>query len=99
MKTIAKTTSAIMLMDPYQRQELDETPHLVTWNHFFEARTGKGQIKILASNIPDSATDEDLQAFLKDSGTEELAIASFVSQFEEPKKAAPKAPRKKAESE
>lgn len=71
-------------MDPQTKEFITNAPRVVVWSHFLEARTGKGQLKILASDLPELATDEDFQAFLADSDQkEDLAVASFVSQFEE----------------
>lgn len=99
MKAIAKTADPIMLIDPQTREILTmDKPSVVTWTQFLEARTGKGQIKILASGLPDEASDAEFQKFLAEAdGKEELAVESFKSTFEEekPKPAAKKPAAKK----
>lgn len=96
MKVIAKTTTNIMLVDPVTKAILEQSPpRVVPWSVFFEARTGRGQIKILANDLPNEASDEEFQEFLKDSKDETLAVASFVSVFEEPEPAPKKKPTTK----
>lgn len=108
MKSIIKTKSAIMLVDPVTQEIVEETPHVVTWTSFLEARTGKGQIAVLKSDLPRSANDDDFQQFLTDAEDETLAVASYASSFEvsepegepkpkpEPEPDAPKAAAKKS---
>ena len=85
MKAIAKTTKPIMLIDPVTKEVLEQgAPTLVTWTHFFEARTGAGQIKVLAGDLPDTAEDKDFQEFLRDADNETLAVAAYISMFEAP---------------
>jgi hypothetical protein len=82
MKSIIKTIGAISLMDPQTKEFITNAPRVAVWSHFLEARTGKGQLKVLAADLPKEATDEDFQAFLAESDQrEDLAVASFVSQF------------------
>lgn len=79
MKAILKTKGAFELYDSSTREHIGETPKLVTWTMFFETRTGKGQVEVLASDIADDAKAEDFEAFLKDAENEELAVAAFLS--------------------
>lgn len=81
MKVIAQTTTEIMLLDPVTREIIScDRPYVVTYTPFFEARTGKGEIRILTNGLPDGAIDEEFVNFLKDSdGDVELAVAAFVS--------------------
>jgi hypothetical protein len=97
LKVIAQTTSSILLMDPINRDTISyDKPTVVTWGHFFEARAGKGQIKTLASNLPDEASNEEFQEYLKEAeGKIDLAVASFISQFEEEEEAEKPTPPKK----
>lgn len=81
-KRIVQATGSFMLMDPMTHDlVVEERPTVVTWSTFFEARTGAGQIKVLATDVPDEATDTDLEAFLRDAGNVELGLAAFLSQF------------------
>lgn len=83
MKVIAKTTSAINLIEPMTRELLEEIPRVVHWSQFLESRTGKGQIKVLASDLPDEATDKEFQGFLDESdGDVDLAVEAYKSTFE-----------------
>lgn len=84
MKVIAKTTSPIMLVDPVSRAILEQDPpRVVPWSNFFESRTGKGQIKILGSDLPPEASDEEFQKYLAEAEDLELAVAAYVSSFGE----------------
>ncbi|MCG7628998.1 hypothetical protein MHM88_14395 [Epibacterium sp. MM17-32] len=101
MKAIAKTSQSIMLVDPQTREILThDKPSVVTWTQFLEARTGKGQIKILASDLPTEASDTEFQKFLAEAdGKEDLAVEAYLSTFaeenEKPKPAAKKPAAKK----
>lgn len=98
MKAIAITTSPIMLIDPQTRQILThDKPSLITWTQFLEARTGKGEIKILASNVPDEADANEFDDYLKEAENVDLAVAAFMSSFEEKEEEAPK-PKGKAKT-
>lgn len=100
MKNIVKVTGAFMLIDPQTKDYIEERPHVVTWTQFLEARTGKGQIKILAANLPDEASDIEFQRYLDEAEDVDLAVASYVSSFEETEEEAKPKPRsrsKKAE--
>ena len=84
MKIIAKTTGPFALLDSLTRDLLEEhTPSLVTMTNFIESRIAKGEIKVLASNLPNDADPEEFKTFLQDSGNVTLAVASFVSKFED----------------
>jgi len=83
MKVIAKTTKPINLIDPQHRDLLEETPHVVVWTQFKEARTGAGQIKVLAADLPMEASDEDFQKYLVEAEDVDLAVAAYVSSFED----------------
>lgn len=94
MKTIAKTSQPIMLIDPQTNEYLvHDTPAVVTWTQFFESRTGRGQITVLKGGLPDEASDAEFQKYLADSESEELAVAAYAASFEPAveEKPAPKA--------
>lgn len=93
MKVIAETIGNIELMDSVHRDVLPwDRPAIITWSNFWESRTGKGQIKVIQPNLPDAASDEEFQDYLREAENVDLAVASFVSKFEEPK---PKPPPQK----
>lgn len=88
MKAIAYTTSNFELYDPTTREVIQEVPRVIEWTRFYESRTGAGQIKILASDLPDEADDAVFQEFLKEAESEDgdtvaLAVAAYLSSFEE----------------
>jgi hypothetical protein len=83
MKAIAKTKMPINLIDPQHHDLLEETPRVVIWTHFKEARTGAGQIKVLAADLPDEANDEEFQKYLTDAEDVDLAVAAYVSSFDD----------------
>lgn len=93
MKVIARTREAIMLIDPTTGAEVaNDRPYVVAFTPFFEARTGKGEIEVLETGLPDEATDAEFQVYLKDSdGNVDLAIAAFLSKGEPEAKPKPKA--------
>lgn len=106
MKRIVETTGSFMLVDPtYGGIIWDDRPCVVKWSSFFEARTGAGEIRVLHTDLPEEATDEEFLEYLNDAGKADLAVASFVSKFTESKptpqtKKTPKAkPAKEAEEE
>jgi len=97
MKVIAKTTGPFMLMDTQTNDLLvDYEPRVVTWTQFKEARSGKGQIKSLASNLPNEANDADFQEYLAEAGDEDLAVASYVSALSPEPEPKPKPKPKRA---
>jgi len=83
MKVIAKTTGAFELYDPNNREVMQVQPRVVEWTQFYESRTGAGQIKVLASNLPEEATDAAFQKFLEEAESEPLAVAAYLSLFED----------------
>lgn len=93
MKAIVKTKGAYELFDSSTREHIQQTPRVITWTQFFESRAGAGQILVLHSGLPDTAQDAEFQSFLAEAEEEDLAVAAFVSTFEEPKEE-PKAPPK-----
>lgn len=106
MKVLVETTSSIMLVDPLSGDVLPwNRPAVMRWTTFLDTRTGLGQVKVLANEIPDDATDEDWEGFWNDSDQEkDLAVASFMSAVKPepkpaPKKAAPKRQSKKQAEE
>ena len=96
MKSLLKTTSPIHLVDPCNGQEIHwNRPTVVVHTSFIDSRMSAGDLKLINAEVPDEATDEDFLKFWKDSERdEELAVASFVSSFQEQEKevAEPKAP-------
>lgn len=81
MKTIVKANGMLNLLEPVTGEFISESrAHCVTWTPFLEARTGAGQLTVLASNLSNDATDAELEAVLQESD-EELAVAFMVSTY------------------
>lgn len=101
MKVLIETTGEFMLVDPHVRFEIPaDRPSVAQPTPFIHDRAARGQIRILATDLPANTTDEDFLGFWMESdGEQELAVASYLSQFEVEEKPAPKRGRgrKKAE--
>lgn len=95
MKLIVTTTGSFSLMDFTQKVDINKgKPTVVKSTHFIQERLGMGHLKLLAQ-ISDDATQEEMLAYLTDSeGDVELAVAAYLSKFDEPTPAA--APKAKA---
>ena len=80
-KVLAETTKPIMLLEPTSGQMLGhDRPYVIDYSSFFESRTGKGEIRIIEAELPDTATDKEFEECLKASdGDVALAVASFIS--------------------
>jgi hypothetical protein len=95
MKILAETTGDFMLTDLSTGHDLQSTrPSVIARSYFIDSRIALGQVTKIA-DVPDEATDEEFLAFWIDSGDRELAIASFLSKFDENAPAAPKARKAK----
>lgn len=82
MKVIVKAADGINLIDPHTRVVIDQTPILTPWTEFLNKHAGAGHLLILASKLPDTASPAEFQAYLKDSGDEELAVEAFKASLE-----------------
>ena len=79
-KVIAKTSGAFELFDLGTKVTLSVSPSLVPWTHFLEARAGRGEVEVLANNLPMSADPAEWLEFLAECKDDlDLAIASFVA--------------------
>lgn len=104
MKLIVTTTRPIVLIDPNNSHVISQRPSITPSNQFIVARIGLGDVKILASELPDEATNEELQKFLSNSDEDyELAVQAYMSKFapvkmegEKSEDKAPKASTEKA---
>lgn len=92
MKLIVETTGAFMLLDPYTRDEIDAIrPSVVRATPFIQERTAASQIKVLATDLPEDASDADFLEYWKENKKSAVdAYLSAVLPEPEPKKAAPK---------
>lgn len=83
MKAIVETTSNIMLVDAGTKDFLPEDrPAVMTMTQFLQTRIGKGDVRVLAADLPNEANDADFVEYLKDAEKTDLAIASYVSSFQ-----------------
>jgi hypothetical protein len=105
MKIIVKTTGSFSLYDPETLEPVNkERPHLVSNSQFFLLRMAAGQLKLLADNLPEHASDKDWADCLKQcDGDLELALEAFKAEMlaKTPKKEtkAERKAREKAEKE
>lgn len=84
-KLLVETTGEFLLQDTFHpsRQIVQEhRPSVVEKTSFIEQRLAGGQIKLLALNLKDEASDEEFEKYFAESeGDIELAISSFVAAF------------------
>jgi hypothetical protein len=81
---LVETTSDILLVDPHSGDLIENNrPSVVAWTSFVEARIGVGQIRLIAGRLIETATDEEfLKYFAECEGNLDLAVESFLSEFE-----------------
>lgn len=86
MKAILKPIGDFMLIDPQTHEVLwPNRGSVMVWTEFLAARTGSGQIEVLASNLDDTASDDEFLAFVVASnGNQDLAVASYISSLNGP---------------
>lgn len=93
-KVICETTGEFQLVDYGNEGRIVPAfrPAVATLTSFLSQRAAAGQIRVLA-NVSEEATDEEFQAYLKDSEDVTLAIASFSEAYSvESKSATPAKP-------
>ncbi len=82
MKSIVKTVGSFMYLDQSAGQVIEaEVLSLVKSTAFVESLIAQGKLRQFATQIPNSATQEALNEFVKASENERLAVASFMSTF------------------
>jgi hypothetical protein len=93
VKLLAETTGPFGLLDLSTGQTLNANrPSVVSRSSFIDSRIALSQI-VKVADVPDEVTDMDFENFWRDSdGDRDLAVASFLSQFdpEAPQAPAPK---------
>ena len=89
-KVICETTGAFQLVDYGNEGHVVPAfrPSVATLTAFLSARAAAGQLRVIA-NVSDEATDEEFQAYLKDSEDVSLAIAAFTEAYSVESRAAP----------
>lgn len=81
MKQIVQTTGSFILMDPYTNDEISASrPSVVGVSPFIEARAAARQLKILKSDLPERASDEEFAEYWAEGP--EMAVDAFASSFE-----------------
>lgn len=80
---LVQVTSRVLLRDPENGQEVSfRRPHVVQSTSFMHARAAFGQVKILANDLKDGATDAEFAKFWADSDKKaDLAVESFLATF------------------
>jgi len=80
---IVETTGPWSLLQPNHAGPIHRLrPTVVDNTQFVQHQTAIGQIRILATDLPDEATDKEFVAFWIESGKDkELAIESFKASF------------------
>lgn len=81
-KILVETTGSFMLMNPQTGEEIpNDRPAVVRNSNFVSQRAGVDQIKILATSLPDEASDQEFQAYWSEDP--EIAVEAFLSQYSE----------------
>lgn len=93
MMLIVETTGDFGIVDGYRRASVPKNrPAVMYESALIRQQIDIGQLRVLARDLPDDASDEDFKKFWEGSdGKADLAIASFMSQFK-PAPAPTKAP-------
>lgn len=83
MKLLAETTGPFGLLDLSTGHTLNSVrPSVIPRSGFIDARIALGQV-VKVADVPDEATDEEFEAFWRDSDADrDLAVASFLSKFD-----------------
>lgn len=83
MKLLVSTVGSFMYVDPQTGDELAHNrPSVVRNSNFVQSFTAAGKVKVHANDVLDTATDQDFQAFWKESeGDSDLAVSAFLSKF------------------
>jgi hypothetical protein len=86
MKVLLKTAGSFSLYDPDSLQPVNkDRPYIVDSSNFFHQRLGLGQLKVVAEDWPDHATDAGWAAVLKAcDGDIEMAIAAYKAELTPP---------------
>tara|TARA_R110002072_G_scaffold23791_6_gene81599 strand:+ start:224 stop:562 length:339 start_codon:yes stop_codon:yes gene_type:complete len=80
MKTIVETKGDFMLVDPYTGDVIEDTrPSVVTFSPFIETRVANGQVKALATDLPEEANDADFVEYWKEKP--DMAVDAYASEF------------------
>lgn len=83
-KQIVETTGSFQVVDPRTGAVVPhDRPMVVLLTHLIYTRTNSGQLRVLAKDLPDAASDADFQGFWKESkGDKDLAVQSYVASLE-----------------
>lgn len=94
MKLFAKTTGPFMLYVSGTNEVVEgDRPYVIGASHFITSRAAKGELTVLANDLPDSADDAVFAKFWAESkGDAELAMASYRSTLEPAAEVAPEPP-------
>ncbi|MDR3436429.1 hypothetical protein [Telmatospirillum sp.] len=80
--SLVETIDSFQLVDNSNQLIPSNRPAVVEMGHFFQARAAMGQIRLVAGELKDTATDLEFLKFWRESaGDRELAIESFLSAY------------------
>lgn len=99
MKCLVKPTSSIMLILDRLEVIQPDRPSVVTSQPIVTSKIASGELKLVDSGLPDTATDEQYVAFRASSSTdgvvdEDLALGSFLASLTAPDPEPPKGKKK-----
>ena len=81
-KLLVETTKNILLFDTITGcLILEDRPSVVEPSNFVFSRVSLGQIKVLANDLPEDASDEDFLSVWKDNENKDLAISAYLSEY------------------
>lgn len=83
MKHLVETSGDFMLYDIGTKSYIPHNrPAVIEVTPFISERIGKGELNIIAHNIPEEAKDSDYEEYVKEySGDTAAATASYLSMF------------------
>lgn len=83
MKAIVETVGDFMLICPQTNQMIPfHRPAVVEVTNFFFARLGIGQLKTIADNLPDFASDKELVDAIQQEGSAQAGVELYLLTLE-----------------
>jgi len=80
--SLVETVGDFQLVDNHNQLIPAHRPAVVEMSHFFQARALLNQLRLVAGELKDTATDKEFASYWRESaGDRELAIESFLSAF------------------
>lgn len=84
MKLLVETTGPFLLVQTTTGMEVPyNRPCVILADGWFQNQVALGQVKTLSNPLPENETDADFLGYWKEcDGDREMAVQSFLSQFE-----------------